>query len=236
MQTHIIFDFFGTLVDYSSERRARDYSRTREVLRRLGSTMSDDEFIDSWTHLWMSFEMRSQLDHREFTMPEATAAYLSETLGRAPTDAETAELIQAYLPEWNAGVYHLDGLADWVRGLAQSYRLAIVSNTHEPYLVPNHLAKMGLSDAFELIVLSVEVGWRKPHPGIYATALDGLGLRPEQAVFVGDNHQADYVGPRQAGMTAYLIDPHRRVAGVPDEHRLDSIFQLSERLSRPSPG
>jgi putative hydrolase of the HAD superfamily len=44
---------------------------------------------------------------------------------------------------------------------------------------------MGVRHFFDAVVLSVETGWRKPHPGISAVALDGLGIGPQQAVFVG---------------------------------------------------
>jgi putative hydrolase of the HAD superfamily len=177
----------------------------------------------------MGFEVRSQLDHREFSMVEVATPFLTPLLGRMPGGEEVAEFVSVYIEEWNGGVYHIEGMADWLTGLARDYRLVIVSNTHEADLVPGHLRRMGIVGLFDLIVLSVQVGWRKPHPEIYTAAMDRLRLKPENAVFVGDNYLADYVGPSQAGIRAYVIDP-LRIMDVPAERRLGSVFEVAERI------
>lgn len=228
--THLLFDFFGTLVDYSPERCDREFPRTRAALDGLGIGMSADELVATWEETWYPFEERSQVDHREFSMVDVGAVFLRTVLGREPDPEETRALMDVYIGEWDAGVTYLEGLARWLEELATTYRLAIVSNVHEAYLVPSHLEKMGLKHRFDAVVLSVEVGWRKPHPEIYATALESLGAQADQAVFVGDTHAADFIGPERAGIKSFLIDPFDR-AGVPATRRLDTIFDLSARLA-----
>jgi putative hydrolase of the HAD superfamily len=231
MTTHILFDFFGTLVDYSPDRCDREFPRTRQALEELGLTLTGDELVATWDETWYPFEERSLLDHREFSMVDVGTVFLRSLLGREPDPAVTRTLMDVYIAEWEAGICHLEGLADWLSELARDYRLAIVSNVHEPVLVPRHLEKMGLKDRFDAVILSIEVGWRKPHPEIYATALQTLGAQPDQAVFVGDRLGPDFAGPQQAGIRSFLIDPLDR-AGVPTPRRLDTIFDLSTRLRR----
>ncbi len=43
-----------------------------------------------------------------------------------------------------------------------------------------------LSELFDVLVISGEVGMRKPEPEIYALAAERIGLAPEQCVFVDD--------------------------------------------------
>ncbi|HZM75558.1 MAG TPA: HAD family hydrolase [Candidatus Limnocylindrales bacterium] len=229
MTTHLLFDFFGTLVDHSSQRRDPGYPRTRAALDRLGLAMTGEELAASWEETWFPFEERSQVDHREFSMIDVGTVFLRSLLGREPDPAVTRELMDVYIGEWDSGVTYLDGLGDWLSELSHDYRLAIVSNVHEAHLVPSHLEKMGLKNRFDAVILSVEVGWRKPHPEIYATALKTLGAQADQAVFVGDTHAADFLGPERAGIKSFLIDPHDR-AGVPAGRRLDTVFDLSTRL------
>jgi putative hydrolase of the HAD superfamily len=231
MTTHLLFDFFGTLVDYSPQRCDREFPRTRAALDELGIVLTADGLAATWEEAWYPFEERSLLDHREFSMFEVGEVFLRTLLGREPDPAQTRAVMDVYIGEWDAGVAHLDGLGDWLAGLARDHRLAIVSNVHEDCLVPRHLEKMGLMDRFDAVVLSVEVGWRKPHPEIYATALRALGISADQAVFVGDTHAADFVGPERIGIKSYLIDPHD-LAGVPPARRLDTVFDLSARLAR----
>jgi putative hydrolase of the HAD superfamily len=53
-------------------------------------------------------------------------------------------------------------------------------------------------------VFSSEVGKRKPHPAIFETALERLGVEPERALFVGDRRFEDIRGAKEAGMTTVL--------------------------------
>ncbi|WP_052422849.1 HAD family hydrolase [Nonomuraea candida] len=228
--THILFDFFGTLVVYSPSRTEQGYDATHALLRRLGATVSYEGFLDCWTRTAAEFDRLSDLDDHEFSMAEAGTAFLGEVLGRAPDPAEVEEFVTVYVGEWNAGVHYLPGLAGLVAELSAGHRLAVVSNTHLATLVPGHLAAMGLLEAFDAVVTSVEVGWRKPHPAIYDRALDVLGISASDAVFVGDTYGPDFAGPERHGMTAFLIDPHRREPAVPEERRLDSVFDLPGRL------
>lgn len=125
----------------------------------------------------------------------------------------------------------MDGLAGMLRDLARTHRMAVVSNTHSPTLVPSHLERMGIADLFEAVVLSVDLGWRKPHPAIYQAALDRLGITAADAVFIGDSYVPDYVGPVKYGMRALLITPPGMV-DIPDDDRLDDILDTARRVGR----
>ena len=61
------------------------------------------------------------------------------------------------------------------------------------------------SGRFESTVFSCSVGLRKPDPGIYALALDELGVAPEEALFVGDGANDELAGAERVGMRAVLI-------------------------------
>lgn len=228
--THLMLDFFGTIVDYSPSRTKQDYSRSYDLVRQCGAALTYDEFLALVDETFDDFDARSAMDLTEFSMDESTAAVLGQALGRAATAEEVAAFVAAYLTEWNAAVVYPNGMADLLRDLADAHRLAVVSNTHSPTLVGDHLDALGVSDLFDAVVLSVEIGRRKPHPAIYRTALDRLGIDAGAALFVGDTYAADYQGPRQLGIRALLIDP-RRSTPTPESHRLQSLFDLRDRVA-----
>lgn len=115
-------------------------------------------------------------------------------------------------------------------GLAGGYRLGVVSNTNDLTLVPGHLARFGLAEVFDDVVLSVEVGYRKPHPAIYRTALEQLDSEPGRTLFIGDTFEADYAGPKRAGMHTLLItDGHDH---VPATDRVASVLELPQALAQ----
>jgi HAD superfamily hydrolase (TIGR01662 family) len=90
-------------------------------------------------------------------------------------------------------------LLEALRG--RGLRLAIVSNTASPqWLMEPVFERQGLIDRVDAIVLSSEVGKRKPHPAIFERALDELGVAPAESLFVGDRVEADVLGASRVGM------------------------------------
>jgi FMN phosphatase YigB (HAD superfamily) len=62
----------------------------------------------------------------------------------------------------------------------------------------------GLDRFFDDMVFSTDVGLRKPNPEIFRMELARVGATPEEALFVGNNLQADIKGALDVGMRAVL--------------------------------
>lgn len=88
------------------------------------------------------------------------------------------------------------------------YALAIASNyDHRLHAVLGGLADLA---SIETIVISAEVGWRKPARAFFTHLATSLRLPPNYVLYVGDDFANDFAGARQAGMSAMLFDPHGR--------------------------
>jgi putative hydrolase of the HAD superfamily len=75
-------------------------------------------------------------------------------------------------------------LVAFLRGLRGQAGTAIVSNTWPGTRI--RMAEAGLLDIADEIVLSCEVGYAKPDPRIYTTALVRLAAGPPAALFIDD--------------------------------------------------
>jgi putative hydrolase of the HAD superfamily len=83
-------------------------------------------------------------------------------------------------------------------------RLAVCSNWG--WDLTDALTEVGLADEFDVVVSSAWAGVRKPHPRIFEHTLGQLGVRAEEAMFVGDTWGPDVVGPAALGMRPlYLL-------------------------------
>ena len=84
----------------------------------------------------------------------------------------------------------------------QGIRTALVSNcSHATRPI---VEQLGLPALFDAVVLSFELGVRKPEPGIYQAALHAIEADPADAIFVDD--QAAYCdGARALGIDTRLI-------------------------------
>lgn len=65
----------------------------------------------------------------------------------------------------------------------------------------------GLDKYFEMILISEEVGHRKPDKMIFDIAVDELNINSEEVLFIGDNLVWDVMGSQEAGMTGVWFNP-----------------------------
>ncbi len=85
-----------------------------------------------------------------------------------------------------------------------------------------------LSPWVSAIVISSEIGYRKPHPRFYALACESLLLPPDRVLCVGDDLENDVLGPRRAGLQSILLD--RDGTQAPGDDRLTSLGELVARM------
>jgi putative hydrolase of the HAD superfamily len=223
----VLFDVFGTLVTYEPDRTQLAYPRSHQLATEtFGLDLTHDRFVAEWDRASAALEATSAEDGREFSMVDAAHAFVMQC-GVRTDPAACRPLAETFVREWERHVVAVPGLAPMLRRLAERHRLGIVSNTHDRAMVPRLLGTLAVADAFELVLLSVDHGFRKPHPSIYRAALDHFGV--PTAVFVGDSYDADYDGPCRAGMTALLVDPEARWP-VPPGDRLTSVLDVEARL------
>jgi putative hydrolase of the HAD superfamily len=123
----------------------------------------------------------------------------------------------------------LRGTRDALVRIGQNFRIAVISNADGA--IGRVLSRCGIADCFESVTDSGIVGFEKPHPKIFAAALETMQVRPDESLYVGDVYSVDYVGARNAGMQAVLFD----VAGAYRDRKLprvESMEQLETSLTR----
>ncbi len=67
------------------------------------------------------------------------------------------------------------------------------------------ILRLRLQDFLDDIIITEEVGIRKPNPKLYKLALERFHLKPNQAIYVGDNYQRDIIPSRELGIHTVLI-------------------------------
>jgi putative hydrolase of the HAD superfamily len=149
--------------------------------------------------------------------------YLKASLGQIPVGQFWKELrasfglAPAYSREeearWLSSIVPLE--ADVARTLAKfggRYTLGLLSNYVGSW-ARTLLAKWGLTDLFRGILISSDIGVRKPDLAAYQEICRMLEVRPEAAVYVADEEE-DVVAAERVGMFPVFIPGEDRESSV----------------------
>jgi HAD superfamily hydrolase (TIGR01549 family) len=192
----VLFDWSGTLMQFqwSDELLAAGHRAGLEALGREADAVA------------FTAGFATRLPSLLAAAAPSVAGYnaeLRELLGPV-SDDELDRFVDAEYDAWRPARSLVDSghaLLDALHG--RGLRLGIVANTWpEPArLVRRELAELGVAQRVDAIVLSEEVGARKPDPAIFERALAELGVEAEAALFVGDRLVDDVQGAAAVGMT-----------------------------------
>lgn len=191
-----------------------------------------------------------EIRDRQFTENRATlrendfAARLTEivTFLNAAQDVDPALIAEATTVYADAFVAAMQ-MPPWLPGLLERlherYRLAVISNYPLSAPILETLRRDGLDRLLTTVVVSSDIGFIKPHPAVFAAALDALGVPPASVVHVGDDWNADILGAYRAGMHAVYTrqwrdepDPHYGAGDALPLAEIDDLRDLPGVLER----
>ena len=206
----IFFDLYGTLLVYGNMDAAwSDWlNEFHEQLRLHGLTRSVESFAKSCDQFFGKDEPTPR--QHNMTVFEQRIQNLCADLKLNLTAEDITAIANKIASAWQKHI-PLDAEALHVlRTLHRSKKLALISNFDHPPHVHSVLSELGLTHFFDSVVISAEVGVKKPDPRIFDSALEQTGMKPEEVVYVGDTED-DTEAARAAGIVPILIQ--REIGG-----------------------
>lgn len=237
----VLFDLFDTLVLFQRERLPEVEINGRmvrstaghlhEAFRPFAPALSLADFAGALFWSWQEAEKIRSGTHREVSAQER----FGMLFGRLGFEAAAMErealplLLATHMRELSRAVVFPAHHRSVLKELGRRHRLAVVSNFDYTPTARMVLEREEVADLFEAIIVSDEVGWRKPAPPIFERALGVMGLAPGAALFVGDRVDVDVAGAQGVGMRAVWInrDGGARPEGIgaPD-HEIRDLGEL----------
>lgn len=179
----------------------------RAIIWDLGGVLVRTEDFRPREHLAAGFGMtRAELETLVFSGISGKQAQngeidvgqhwenLRETLKLSPQEIET------FQDTFWSGDRLDTALVEYIHSLRGSYRTALLSNAFSD-LRTAIFEVWQIQDAFDEIIISAEVGMTKPDVRIYRLALERVGVKPQEAVFI-DDFTWNIEGAREAGLHA----------------------------------
>ena len=155
-------------------------------------------------------------------------------------DAFAHALTDTHMGEIERQVVYLAHHAPLLERLHRRTKLAVCSNFSHTATARAVLERAGLLHHFDAVVISEDVGLRKPRAEIFQAVSDRLAVPPSEIAHIGDNLDADVAGAAALGhptvwLTRRVADPDAALAahtGAKPAHRISDLAELDAVVDR----
>jgi putative hydrolase of the HAD superfamily len=184
----VLFDLDDTLLDREAS-VLYFIEHQYERLQHLFNGVPQDRFVRRFV----------ELDNHGYVTKDIVYQQIESEFGLTGV---WQELLADYMSQFDDYCINLPGMEEMLQTLqAQNRQLGIITNGPSPFQ-EQKIKAMGVVPYFPAILVSMAEGVRKPEAEIFRRALKRLGVESHQAIFVGDNPEADIAGAQAFGMKA----------------------------------
>jgi putative hydrolase of the HAD superfamily len=241
----IVLDLFDTLVTWDPsllpmvQWHGREFRSTTPILfpileREFGERFDRERFMDAHSKVYEEIFAERTRQEVEITCHQRFTRTL-ERLGLENSHAHrlAEELRREHMKRVRAVTSAPAHRLEAVKRLRARYRLGLLSNFDDAATGHEIMHDTGVRELFDLVVISAEVGMRKPNLLIFEHTSRALGLEPHEILFVGDTPHEDVIGAKRAGMAVAWINKHRKPfpEGIAEPDLvINDLGELPERL------
>ena len=207
-----IFDLYGTLVDiHTDEERPELWERLAARYREQGAAYAPEELQSAYFRTVRQMEggaapLRNDAHeaHPEIQLEVVFQALYRQKGVDAGLDlaVRTGERFREYSLDY---IRLYDGAEELLKALrANGQRVWLLSNAQHIFTA-YELKALGIEPLFDGIYLSSDYGCKKPDRRFFDILLRERGIRPEDAVMIGNDGVCDIQGARAAGLATVYI-------------------------------
>jgi HAD superfamily hydrolase (TIGR01549 family) len=227
----VLFDFYNTLASYYPPREDVYINACRELginveAKALYSSLATADIF------YRNENSRSPIDKKSIEEQiNFYVEYITRIIGGAEAEISRDAALQILAKirgyKWEFKIY--DDVLPILKPLKKrGLILGLISNVAQN--MEDTYTKLGLQSYLNFKITSAEVGYDKPRPEIFLAALKKAAVKPEEALFVGDQYQIDIVGARGVGIKALLIDRNNYFQDITDCPRLHSLAEIKKYI------
>lgn len=206
----ILFDLYGTLIDIETDEGMEElYRGIAHFFTYMGVDMRRWDLRDMYFEVMKKQRATSGELYAEINV----LAIWKEIMHRKNIKNPDEDKIALFLAQLHRGISRkriqlYNDVYRVLDTLKKRFPLALVSDAQSCFSLAE-LTVTGIHDFFKPIIISGDYGYRKPDPRLFLHALDHLSLRPEEAIFVGNDMFRDMFGAKQIGLKTIFFQSNQ---------------------------
>jgi putative hydrolase of the HAD superfamily len=185
----VIFDLDNTLLDFMKMKEFAVKAAIKGMIE-AGLKVNEDKSYIEINSIYEEFGWENQ---------KVFDVFLEKSIGHVDNKFLAAGIV-AYRRAREANLMAYPNVNKTLMALSKSgIKLGVVSDapSREAWM---RIYYLNLYHYFDVVITYDDSGERKPSPIPFQLALDGMGLRPEETIMIGDWPERDVVGAQQIGM------------------------------------
>ena len=230
------FDLFNTLITMEPLALKDALTRLTGSLKENGFAIDHGQFVKAHSEAVLDFLEQTKRDGRE----SHNRFWISSALAKldhdvSPDDPHISDAVDLYFSAFIQHATIIPGTKEMLATLRDRYRIGLLSNfTHAP-AARNLITQLELEPFFEVVLISGDLGYRKPHQSVFRELIQQLGVDKDHIAFVGDDPDADIAGALRSGLkpiwTTYVrdnnISPAPGMLGPTDDDPGPAVLRIS---------
>ncbi len=199
-----IFDLYGTIVDIkTNEKSTRFWRAIANELSALGAKVSAKEAKDVYIALCKLRE-KSEDEYYEFDLLDVFKDYLAHF--NLVNDAYSAQRFASKFRKFSTRKWRIYPRITSVIKMLKSHncKVYLLSNAQACFTL-DELKKSGLDTLFDGILISSQVGTKKPGDKIFNLLIDRYNLDVNECVFIGNDMNDDILGASRVNIRTIYI-------------------------------
>ncbi len=202
----VIFDYIGTLVNCKGYTMDASKENLYSALVAEGFDVSKKSFLQAYDLAHEKYRVIRYEQLKEVTNAVWVAEALCNLDFKATADDYRIKCALNVFFKAYVDTFELrDGAKKLLKQVQHQYKVGLISNFTHASVIHKSLRLLGINTFFNVVVVSEENGCRKPCSHIFADALKRLGVRAEEAVYIGDSPIEDISGAKQAGLKTVFV-------------------------------
>lgn len=205
-----------------------------EVLRERGHDVAVDSMRSAWRHTGQHF-IRVADEGRTFSTSSGESEKFWTTLYEdlldflGIKDPEAPRILYEKFSDPETYVLFPDSVPTIEELKGRGLKLGVISN-FESWL-RQLLDRLDVTQLFDVLAISGELGWEKPDPRIFKWAMEEADVDAPSSVHIGDSPHFDPAPAVAIGMHGVLLDRHGRWDDLEAEYpRIATLGELVDLI------
>jgi HAD superfamily hydrolase (TIGR01549 family) len=235
----VIFDYIGTLVN------CRNYSIDASKLSLYNALVAEG-FDITENNFMATYGLAHEKYHkvRYEQLKEVTnSIWVAEALCNlrfevTADDPRIKAALNVFFQDFLETLELREGAKKLLKQAQELGKVALISNFTYAPVIYKSLRKLGINEFFSAVIVSEEVGWRKPSGRIFQDALNRLQVKASEAVYIGDSPNEDIKGAKLAGLkTVFVPSQFNTLKDLKEskqepDYLVNNLMSISQNLNK----